>query len=533
MPETTNLGNGVLGYAYLSGVKSVFRGVPSFPTLMHEIGHNFGLSHSGLEGNLDSFLYQYGDETCQMGSSTKYKSKCFNGAKSHRLGWYNYLKIGHEDLDSEASWRGKLVGIHDYYGEKYDGAGCEGHRVVVNIGTLFITFNRAESFTRDVPERNTVAVTEELLTVGNKVHSLRKIDGLLSENDVRTFETASGEKYSVMVCKITIDENDLNELDYADVIIYRNDDESIIKSCDIEVPANACASVTVGQNNDYATSTTPSISFTEAPSDTPSSRPSFSPSKSPSLAPSIASLVSPTNTPSNSPSSTPSFSPTAYPTKEPTDSTTNSPTKTPTQKPTESPTRQTVVPSENPSMHPSPRPSYLRNSSPSSFPVNLPSHSLKQECNPSDAIMVSKNGVTMFDEDTSPIRITSQNNTHVEFKVVNTFSATFKSVFTEYDTGMFGQTECLEEQNIKPLSVISSNFKADCTGSTDMYAIVKIWFSNDANNNGDDNMFMLSPNDNAIIPKCCQPRDDEEVFTVMYAFKLSCVNPCDALINVK
>jgi hypothetical protein len=164
----------------------------------------------------------------------------------------------------------------------------------------------------------------------------------------------------------------------------------------------------------------------------------------------------------------------------------------------------------------------------SSFPVEAPSsNTLIQECNPSDAIMVSKNGVTMFDKDTSPIRITSQNNTHVEFKVVNTFSATFKSVFTEYDTGMFGQTECLEEQNIKPLSVISSNFKADCTGSTDMYAIVKIWFSNDANNNGDDNMFMLSPNDNAIIPKCCQPRDDEEVFTVMYAFKLSCVNPCN------
>ena len=43
----------------------------------------------------------------------------------------------------------------------------------------------------DVPERNTVAVTEEF-TVGNKVHSLRKIDSLLSENDVRTFETASG-----------------------------------------------------------------------------------------------------------------------------------------------------------------------------------------------------------------------------------------------------------------------------------------------------------------------------------------------------
>ena len=165
----------------------------------------------------------------------------------------------------------------------------------------------------------------------------------------------------------------------------------------------------------------------------------------------------------------------------------------------------------------------------SSFPVEASSsHTLIQECNPSDAIMISKKGVTMYDEDISPIIITSQNTTYVEFKVVNTFSAAFKSVYTEYDTGMSGDFECVEEQNVKPLSVISSNFKADCTGSsTDTHSIVNIFFSNDANNNGDDsNMFMLSPNDNARIPNNCHPTDDEEVFTVMYTFKLSCVNPC-------
>ena len=45
----------------------------------------------------------------------------------------------------------------------------------------------------------------------------------------------------------------------------------------------------------------------------------------------------------------------------------------------------------------------------------------------------------MFDEDISPpVRITYQNTTHVEFDVVNTFNATFKSVFTEYYTKRFG-----------------------------------------------------------------------------------------------
>ena len=62
MPETTNLGvNNVLGYAYVGGVKSVYRGVPSFQTIIHEIGHNLGLSHSGLEDNPSIFYREYGD----------------------------------------------------------------------------------------------------------------------------------------------------------------------------------------------------------------------------------------------------------------------------------------------------------------------------------------------------------------------------------------------------------------------------------------------------------------------------------------
>ena len=62
MPETTNLGaNNVLGYAYVGGVKSVYKGIPTFQTLMHEVGHNLGLSHSGLEGHSHSFYREYGD----------------------------------------------------------------------------------------------------------------------------------------------------------------------------------------------------------------------------------------------------------------------------------------------------------------------------------------------------------------------------------------------------------------------------------------------------------------------------------------
>lgn len=62
MPENAILGYGnVLGYAYVGGVKSVYKGVPNFQTNVHEIGHNLGLSHSGMEGTNVLFYQEYGD----------------------------------------------------------------------------------------------------------------------------------------------------------------------------------------------------------------------------------------------------------------------------------------------------------------------------------------------------------------------------------------------------------------------------------------------------------------------------------------
>jgi len=56
-------------------------------TYANELGHNFGLMHSGLF-NAFGNDGKYGDRSCIMGYSHEDK-RCFNGAKSWELGWYS------------------------------------------------------------------------------------------------------------------------------------------------------------------------------------------------------------------------------------------------------------------------------------------------------------------------------------------------------------------------------------------------------------------------------------------------------------
>mmetsp|Transcript_20781 Transcript_20781/g.57698 ORF Transcript_20781/g.57698 Transcript_20781/m.57698 type:complete len:318 (+) Transcript_20781:276-1229(+) len=57
MPEEAELGNDVVAYGYMNSRVTVYKGVPSFHTVIHELGHNLGLRHSGLEDG-----EEYGDE---------------------------------------------------------------------------------------------------------------------------------------------------------------------------------------------------------------------------------------------------------------------------------------------------------------------------------------------------------------------------------------------------------------------------------------------------------------------------------------
>merc|ERR1712157_296908 len=173
-----------------------------------------------------------------------------------------------------------------------------------------------------------------------------------------------------------------------------------------------------------------------------------------------------------------------------------SPTPVPTSSPTTSPTSS---PTSSPTLSPT---------------TKAPSASPTRACPLSDAILVSNEGETLYPD--IPIEITHQNTTHVGFTVKNTFTRTISSVFTQYHSGSFGETECLSEDNVE--TVVDTDFMAKCMRNTKI-SIVNVWITDCEVVNT-----FLDVGDNPEIPECCHP--GEECKTVQYTFKLPCVNPC-------
>lgn len=171
-------------------------------------------------------------------------------------------------------------------------------------------------------------------------------------------------------------------------------------------------------------------------------------------------------------------------------------------------------PTGSPSVSPTVRPTSSPTSSPSSSPTEA-----VEVCIPPDGELISSEGETMYP--VPPIKITFQNTTHVKFEVENTFATTVSSIFTEYHTGSFGETECLEEENVEEKTVIETEFIAQCMVHAKI-SVVNIWIT-DCN----DILPFLDESDNAEVPECCHPGD--QCRTVQYTFKLPCENPCPTL----
>ena len=179
-----------------------------------------------------------------------------------------------------------------------------------------------------------------------------------------------------------------------------------------------------------------------------------------------------------------------------------------TDAPTEPPT---ITASDSPTASPSV--STPQVSTDRSFPAT-PAPTV-DECPYSDAEFLDIDGVTMYPE--IPITINFQNTSHVGFTVENTFGGTISSVYTQYQSGSFGQSECLEEQNVD--GPVSIDFVAQCIRHTKL-AIVNVWMSDCSSTET-----ILDTSDAALIPECCYP--GEECKTVQYTFKLPCEpEPC-------
>merc|ERR1712078_385376 len=210
------------------------------------------------------------------------------------------------------------------------------------------------------------------------------------------------------------------------------------------------------------------------------------------------------------PSSAPSDAPTKSP--APSDSPSGSPSASPSGSPTGSPSES---PTGSPSAYPSGSPSGSPSDSPTASPSASPSESPRQECPEGQAELMGNDGETMYAD--LPIEIREANGTHVTFVVENTFRESASSIFTQYHSGSFGETECIEEENVEPTTK-TDEYVGLCMHHTQI-SIVTIWITEC---NATEISF-LTDSDDAEIPECCHP--GEECRTVQYEFKLPCV-PC-------
>ena len=174
--------------------------------LMHEIGHNLGLAHSGENNNL------YGDTTCIMGKQyhcliiacpfnflrklhSTYQNcigfavgydgdlqKCFNGAKLFELEWFEDKTVSINPVRYE-EFQGKLIGVSDY------GDSTSDHTLVLEIKSsepssnpYYLTYNRAKTINSGTSE----AINEVTIVQGRSEHESTLIKKM-RENSTEIF----------------------------------------------------------------------------------------------------------------------------------------------------------------------------------------------------------------------------------------------------------------------------------------------------------------------------------------------------------
>lgn len=322
-----------IAYAYIDWNRAFFNdgACGHLSTLVHELGHNMGLGHSGKDGD------PYGDQSGIMGigyDREYWPLACFNSAKNWQLGWYSDKALELEARSRCGPWKGRLYGFPDYASVPYNGL------VLIKIGDVFIQYNKIAAMNRDTQEKaNMVAFTQSTVELDSQSWSL----------DGRNSGTFQYEGLCVDLCGMFPN----NGLEYFDVVI-RN-----------------CTHASICSN--YYTPLCSAIPLTRSPTTMPPIRSS---SNRPTMLFPIPSSIpvpttnGPTQAPAQGPTTT---SPTPNSTYVPTllSNTTNpAPTPTtmlPTTNPTKAPT--TIVPTSNPTPVPTPRPSTL---SPTRLPTFPP-----------------------------------------------------------------------------------------------------------------------------------------------------------------
>ncbi|VEU36705.1 unnamed protein product [Pseudo-nitzschia multistriata] len=148
----------IAAYAFLGGWWSFynFHYCTDVPTVLHEIGHNFRLEHSGMGDN------GYGDGIGVMGwSSPDGFRQCFNAVKNFALGWFDNQVATVNPLDWAGSSRTFVfTGI-----EQYQAIGSANKLITLQLdagseGDWYIGYNEAVGANADTAEAlNQVAVS--------------------------------------------------------------------------------------------------------------------------------------------------------------------------------------------------------------------------------------------------------------------------------------------------------------------------------------------------------------------------------------
>ncbi len=152
-----------------------------------ELGHNFGLAHSGgLDGK------RYSDHTCHMGNpmwGDDTGAMCFNPAKSWQLGWYNSHRLL-LDPRQQAYWEGEIIGVADFSRNDFD------RPVIVKIETtthvdLYVGFNRATGANRQNDEADDEVTVVETGRDGKRI-AQSWLKATLKEGESYTVEDWQG-----------------------------------------------------------------------------------------------------------------------------------------------------------------------------------------------------------------------------------------------------------------------------------------------------------------------------------------------------
>jgi len=292
--------------------------------LVHEVGHNLGLIHSGKD-NTGNFA-EYEDTSGLMGYSYRDSDNprmCFNAAKLWQLGWFPARML--EILPSET--------VNSFtLSDMTQTSGLLLVKLRVNGSTdYFLSFNRATGFNSGT------------LMSKNQVHIVQTDQGggVTASNSLFRKQLGAGDTwlspadFNGQPILLTVQNIDLTSPASAEVLITK-----------VTQSPSSAPSLGTGTQSP-APSSVPSLKPSSFPSSIPSSNPSLLPTLSP--APSLfpSGVPSGAKTQSPAPSSVPSMEPSFIPSSIPSSIPTSLPSTSPSGATTKSP-----APSLNPSRYP-------------------------------------------------------------------------------------------------------------------------------------------------------------------------------------